>query len=283
MVRGKELNFRQDVPNLKEINPMSTEAVTTAVERVERQVSYVRVRNWLLAALTVSSGAVDVISFLALGKIFTAFMTGNIAFLGMGIARHPGAPPIVSVLASMVGFAAGVYLATKMIKHMSQSAAHECEQATGVMWPRQTTFALGISLLPHLCFLVIWFATSGRPGDNLIPVLLAVWALAMGNQSAAVRQLNVAGIFTTAATATFIFLVGDWANNRPLTSEEHSRLRGVLVSLVIGATAGALLLIHAPIYAPLLPFVITVGVVAIAARVFRNRHPPKISGGRLWA
>jgi hypothetical protein len=93
----------------------------------------------------------------------------------------------------------------------------------------------------------------------------------MGNQSAAVRQLNVGGIFTTAATATFIFLVGDWAYNRTLTSEEHRRLRGVLVSLVIGATAGSLLLIHAPIYAPVLPLVITVGVVAAAASMFRQR------------
>jgi uncharacterized membrane protein YoaK (UPF0700 family) len=257
--------------NLKGINLMSTASVTTPVGRVDRQVTSVRVRNWLLAALTVSSGAVDAISFLALGKIFTAFMTGNFAFLGMGIAGHPGAPRIVSVLASMAGFAGGVYLATKIIRRSSQSAAHEGEQATAVVWPRHTTFALGISLLPHLCFVVIWFATSGRPGDNLIPVLLAVWALAMGNQSAAVRQLNVGGIFTTAATATFIFLAGDWANNRPLTSEEHSRLRGVLVSLVIGATAGALLHIHAPVYAPALPFVITVGVVAMAARVFRCR------------
>ena len=172
----------------------------------------------------------------------------------------------------MAGFAGGVYLATKITKRSSQSAAHEGEQATGVVWTRLTTFALGVSLLPHLCFLVIWFAASGRPGDNLIPVLLAVWALAMGNQSAAVRQLNVGGIFTTAATATFIFLAGDWAYNRPLTSEEHSRLRAVLVSLVIGATAGSLLQIHAPVYAPVLPFLITVGVVAIAARVFLDRH-----------
>ncbi len=250
---------------------MTTVSVTTQVERVDRQVSYVRVRDWLLAALTVSSGAVDAISFLALGKIFTAFMTGNFAFLGMGIAGHPGAPRIVSVLASMAGFAGGVYLGTKIVKRSNQSAAHEGEQPTAVVWPWHTTFALGISLLPHLCFLAIWFGTSGRPGDNLIPVLLAVWALAMGNQSAAVRQLDVGGIFTTAATATFIFLVGDWAYNRPLTSEEHSRLRHVLVSLVIGATAGALLHIHAPVYAPVLPFVITVGVVAIAARVFRCR------------
>ena len=254
---------------------MSTESVTAPLEKVDRQVSHVRVRNWLLAALTVSSGAVDVISFLALGKIFTAFMTGNIAFLGMGIAGHPGALRIVSVLASMAGFAGGVYLATKIVKRSSQSAAHEGAQAAGVVWPRATTFALGISLLPHLCFLVIWFATRGQPGDNLIPVLLAVWALAMGNQSAAVRQLNVGGVFTTAATATFIFLVGDWANNRPLTSEEHSRLRGVLVSLVIGATAGALLLLHAPIFAPLLPLVVTALVVAVAARVFRDGVKPR--------
>jgi uncharacterized protein YacL len=66
-------------------------------------------------------------------------------------------------------------------------------------------------------------------------------------------------------------VVGDWAYNRPLTSEEHSGLRGVLVSLVIGATAGALLLIHAPFYAPVLPLVVTALIVAIAAKVFRNR------------
>jgi uncharacterized membrane protein YoaK (UPF0700 family) len=171
---------------------MSTEFVTTQVERVDRQIIYVRVRNWLLAALTVSSGAVDAITFLALGKIFTAFMTGNIAFLGMGIAGHPGAPRIVWVLASMAGFAGGVYLATKITKRSSQSAAHEGEQATAVVWPRKTTFALRISLLAHVCFLVIWFATSGRPGDNLIPVLLALWALAMGTRAPLFANLTLA-------------------------------------------------------------------------------------------
>jgi uncharacterized membrane protein YoaK (UPF0700 family) len=259
------------VPELQRNQSVSTQSVTASLGKVDRQVTYVRARNWLLAALTVSSGAVDAISFLALGKIFTAFMTGNIAFLGMGLAGHPGAPRIVSVLASMAGFAAGIYLATTIVKRSSQSGAHEGEQATAVVWPRQTTFVLGISLLPHLCFLVIWFATNGQPSDNLIPVLLAVWALAMGKQSAAARQLNVGGIFTTAATATFIFLVGDWAYNRPLTSEEHSRLRGVLVSLVIGAIVGSLLLIHAPVFAPVFPFVVTVLVVATAAWVFQDR------------
>jgi uncharacterized membrane protein YoaK (UPF0700 family) len=92
----------------------------------------------------------------------------------------------------------------------------------------------------------------------------------MGMQSAAVRQLNIGGVFTTAATATFIFVFGDYANHRPLTSDEHRRLRGVLISLFIGATAGGLLLIHAPILAPVLPLVITVAVVVTAAKAFRD-------------
>ena len=72
---------------------MSTASVTTPVGSVDREFASVRVRHWLLAALTVSSGAVDAISFLALGKIFTAFMTGNVAFLGMGAYRHAFANP----------------------------------------------------------------------------------------------------------------------------------------------------------------------------------------------
>jgi uncharacterized membrane protein YoaK (UPF0700 family) len=258
--------LRAELKGMNRMNLMSTESVTTSVGRADRQVSYVR---WLLNALTVSSGAVDAISFLALGKIFTAFMTGNIAFLGMGIAGSAGAPRIVSVLASMAGFAGGIYFATRIVTPSRQPAAHEGEEPTAVVWQWRTTVALGVSLLAHLSFVLIWFATSGRPGDSVIPVLLAVWALAMGMQSAAVRKLNVGGVMTTAATATFIVLASEWANNRPLTSDEHRRLRGVLVSLIIGATAGGLVLVHAPIYAPVLPFVITVGVVATAAKAFR--------------
>jgi len=254
---------------------MSTNSVTTAVGKVEGEINYVSVRNGLLNALTISSGVVDAVSFLALGKVFTAFMTGNFAFLGMAIATTTGLttygvvpPRVISVLAALAGFAVGVFLATKIVR---QHAPHDVEQPTGVVWPARTTAALGISLLAHLCFVLIWFATSARPGDNIIPVLLATWALAMGMQSAAVRNLNVGGIFTTAATATFICLFGAVANGVPLTGDERRRMRGVLVSLAIGATVGGLLLIHAPIYAPVLPLVITVGVVVTAASVFRHR------------
>ena len=82
----------------------------------------------------------------------------------------------------------------------------------------------------------------------------------------------------TAATATFIFLVGDWANRNSLTSDEHSRLRGVLVSLFVGATIGGWLLLHAPVYAPVFPFVVTALVVATAAWTFRHGDQARAEG-----
>ena len=195
-------------------------------------------RNLLLDGLTLSSGAVDAISFLGLGKVFTAFMTGNIAFAGMLLAGSPVAPRIGLLLASMGGYAAGIYLATRIIVRGSQP--------TTLVWPRATTVALGVSLLPHVGFALIWFANGGKPDATVMPVLLALWAMAMGMQSAAVRTLHVEGVFTTAATATIIFLAGD-ITNWSATVVERRRFAGVLVSLFVGATAGGLLLVHAHI------------------------------------
>jgi uncharacterized membrane protein YfcA len=56
------------------------------------------------------------------------------------------------------------------------------------------------------------------------------------------------------------------------TVAERRRLAGVLVSLFLGATAGGVLLVHAHIHAPILPFAITVAVVATAAVVLRERR-----------
>src|SRR5260370_20636733 len=131
----------------KGIKLMST--ITTTTESIERQISHVGVRNWLFDGLTFSSGSIDSISFLGLGKVFTAFMTGNVAFLGMGIAGNP-APRVVSVLASMVPFALGIYLATRI----------SGEQKSGVILSPPTTFVLGVSLLAHLGFTAFWSANT---------------------------------------------------------------------------------------------------------------------------
>jgi uncharacterized membrane protein YoaK (UPF0700 family) len=236
---------------------MQTEIVT----KIQRRAVELTVRDLLLNALTVSSGAIDAISFLALGKVFSAFMTGNIAFLGLRVAGASNAPGVVAILVSMAAFAAGVYLSTRIVKGSENSG----------IWSQRVTVALGISLIAHAVFLVVWFASNGQPSVDVAHVLLGSWAFAMGMQSAAVRTLHVDGVFTTAATATIIYLAGD-LTNWSATVAERRRLAGVLVSLFIGATASGLLLVHAHIYAPVLPFAITVVVVATAATLLRERR-----------
>jgi len=226
-----------------------------------------RVRDLLLSSLTISSGAIDAISFLALGKVFTAFMTGNIAFLGLKVSGN-SAPDIVSILVSMLAFAFGVVVSTRIVRSIKDP----------VFWSHLVTVALSVSLIAQAIFVAVWFGVDGRPSTNIIHYLLGFWAFAMGVQSAAVRRLHVEGVFTTAATATFIFLAGD-ITNWSATAVERRRLTGILISLFIGATAGGLLLIHAPIYAPVLPFAINVIVVTIAAIFFRRQvesHVPQV-------
>jgi len=62
----------------------------------------------------------------------------------------------------------------------------------------------------------------------------------------------------------------------PISGEERFRLTGVLASLLIGATAGGLLVMHAPIFAPMFPFVITAIVVALALKAFGHREDRRV-------
>ncbi len=217
-------------------------------------------RDLLLSGLTFSSGAVDAISFIALGKVFTAFMTGNIAFLGLQLTGA-GGPAWTLVLLAMAGFSAGIYLGTLIVKPKGQPGAE--------VWPRRVTLALGASLLWQVAFLTLWFAVHGRPDAHATHWLLGFWGAAMGMQSAAVRSLHVEGVFTTAATATFIFVMGDLATHAE-SPEVRLRLWGVLVALLLGALAGGFLLVHALILAPVLSFAVTALVVSVAAVVFRE-------------
>ena len=220
-------------------------------------------------ALTLSSGAVDAISFLALGKVFTAFMTGNLVFLGL-LAVGSGTQSVISVVVSIAFFAAGVYLATRIVGPSRGSGA----------WPHRATASLGVTAVAQACFLAVWVAGGGQPPGGVVVVLLALWALAMGIQTGTVLSLGIPGVFTTAATATLTYLMSDVAHPRSSAAEDMRRLAGVLVSLFVGAALGALLLAYARTYAPAFPLVVTVFVVATAATVLRGRAAAADKGER---
>jgi uncharacterized membrane protein YoaK (UPF0700 family) len=207
-------------------------------------------RDLRLIGLTLSSGAIDAISFVALGKVFTAFMTGNFVFLGLGVAEA-GGPDVLRVLMALAAFAAGVYAATRIVNGSRDSGT----------WSPGVTFALAGTVVLEAGFLALWMTVSGRPGTASAVVLIGLMALAMGLQSGAVASLAVKGVFTTAATATVIFVMRDLAAGDS-TATERARLTGVLLALFAGAAAGGLLLVHARPYAPVLPLVVTALTIA---------------------
>ena len=71
----------------------------------------------VLFGLTVATGLIDAVSFLALGHVFTANMTGNVVFLAFALVGAPGlsAPrSAVSLIAFLGGAAVGGRLARRL-------------------------------------------------------------------------------------------------------------------------------------------------------------------------
>jgi uncharacterized membrane protein YoaK (UPF0700 family) len=219
------------------------------------------VRDLFLVALTVASGAVDAISYFGLGKIFSAFMTGNIVFLGFGIAEIEG-PDVIPVLVALSMYAVGAYLGLRF----TTQRAHESG-----LWPPAMTVLLGLVAIAEAFFLVGWLATAGHPSGQIACVFIALLSLAMGIQTAAVRSLGVQGIFTTAGTFTLVAFVGTFAGSR--SRAEMPRLAGVLLGLVVGAVAGGLLFLHVRSYAPVLPLALTILVLLTGWTMQRSRPP----------
>jgi uncharacterized membrane protein YoaK (UPF0700 family) len=216
-------------------------------------------RDLLLVALTVSTGAVDALSWLGLGKVFSVFMTGNLVFLGLRTGGAAG-PSVLRVLAAVAAFAVGALLSARLVRKT---------QDDGEVWPRRVTLALAGALGPQAVFAAVWATVGGHPSSAAGDLLIALSALAMGMQTTAIFSLGVRAVFTTAATATFAVLMGDlsgWTQ----ASGERRRLSAVIVGLFAGVVLGAILVVHALRWAPLFPLGLTALVVAAAARVFEG-------------
>src|SRR3981189_110155 len=240
--------------------------------RVDRQAR----GDVLLVALTVASGAVDAISYFGLGKIFSAFMPANIVLLGFGIAEIEG-PDVVPVIFAIAMFAAGSYLGLRIAtQHPRQSGP----------WPPAMTVLLVLIATAEGAFLVVWLAAGGHPPTKVGDVLIILFSLARGIQTAAVRSLGVQGVFTTAGTFTLVAFAGTFAGSR--SRAEMPRLAGVLAGLIAGAVGGGLLFLHARSYAPVLPLAITVLVIVAGRGLARRtaagggRHRPPTVGNRPW-
>jgi uncharacterized membrane protein YoaK (UPF0700 family) len=210
-----------------------------------------RIRDGLLAVLAFAAGSIDVLSWLALGKVFSAFMTGNVVFLAAGLFAHQAELSLHAALA-LCAFGLGAWATAWLMPREDPS----------VLWPARVTAALVACAVVQLAFWVLWLALGGHPGSTLM-VLLGVLAFAMGIQTAAAVALGVHAVFTTAVTATWTVLVGD-AAHWSATRTERRRLTLVLLGTLLGSLVGSLLLAHLRLWMPLLPILLT-GGVAVAA------------------
>lgn len=181
-----------------------------------------------LLMLTFTTGLVDAVSYLALGRVFTANMTGNVVLLGFGIAGSAGLPvvgPVVSLGAFVLGAAVGGVLVRR----------------TGDRHPVLVARALELEGSVIAAAAILAAATSVHPGDTLAYVLIVLLASPLGFRSAVVRRIAVPDLNTTVVTMTVTGLAAESAVTGG--SGKGSIRRGAAVlAMLVGALAGALLL-----------------------------------------
>jgi uncharacterized membrane protein YoaK (UPF0700 family) len=208
-------------------------------------------RDVLLLLLAAAAGAVDVISFLGLGQVFTANMSGNLVFFGLALGGGAAAQALRSVVA-FACFLAGAAVAAGLRGPLPR----------GRMWSRGVTVALALATVAEAALLAGWIATDGQPGTGAEYGLIAASAVAMGAQSAAV--LSLADVTTTYLTGTMTALMVDAVRGEESPRSAVRRV-GVVVAFVAAAAVAALLLAHARALAPLVPVILMGAVVAAAA------------------
>ena len=196
----------------------------------------VRYRDVLLVVLALTTGALDAVTFVRLGKVFSSVITGNLALLGVAAGRTDAALALNAGLA-LAGYAGGVLLGALI--------AGTPERGQPV-WPVQVSYALATETGLLAAFSGEWLAAGGHPGGASRVALLVLAAAAMGLQSVAVRRLGQ--ISTTYLTSTLTALLTGLALRRK--PEGWARSAGILVTAVAGAALGTLAALNAPDWVP---------------------------------
>ena len=193
-------------------------------------------RDVLLVVLTLTTGALDAVTFIRLGKVFSSVITGNLALLGVAGGRQDTALALNAGLA-LVGYACGV---------MAAGAVAGTPEHGQPAWPVQVTRALAGEFGVLAAFSGEWLAAGGQPGGASRVALLLLAAAAMGMQSAAVRRLGQ--MSTTYLTSTLTGILTDLALRR--RPDDWRRSAGILTMAVIGAVLGALAATRSPRWVP---------------------------------
>jgi uncharacterized membrane protein YoaK (UPF0700 family) len=186
----------------------------------------------LLLGMTVVTGLVDAFSYLSLAHVFVANMTGNVVFLGFGLAGAGNiavTASLVAILGFALGAAAGGRWALPRAPHRGRLLATAATVEAGLV------VAAAVAA-----------QTIGVGGSAVQLTLVSLLAVAMGGQNAVARRLAVPDRTTTVLTLTVTGLVADATS----WSVRFRRLVPI-VAMLGGAFAGGALLHWVSTPAPL--------------------------------
>lgn len=181
-----------------------------------------------LYALTLSTGVVDAVSFLALDRVFTGNMTGNVLFIGFGLVGVGGIP-LLNNLVALLGFMAGTFLCARIIR------GHTHESRLPTINLLVLTISAGFATLVAL----VWAALGKLPEPGLI-VVTALLAVVMGAQAAGVRATGIKDVPTIVITSTLANLAIESHLAGGPGDKWRRRLIAVL-AMIAGAALGALI------------------------------------------
>jgi len=205
-----------------------------------------------LLILTFVTGIVDAVSFLALGQVFAAMQTGNVIFLGLGIAGSSGAPVLAPLLA-LGAFVSGSAVGALLSRPGGPAAGNELHWA----------MTAEIGLLGAAA--VFAALVDVHPGELAAYVLIATLSLAMGLRNTVARSTGDPNLATTVLNLT----LSAFSSPTPtgIASHDELALRGVAIAAILaGAVTGALLL-QASLT---LALAVAAGVVLVAVVVGRG-------------
>ncbi|MEV0387565.1 YoaK family protein [Nonomuraea sp. NPDC050643] len=205
----------------------------------------------LLIPLALVTGLVDAVSYLGLGRVFVANMTGNIVFLGFALAGDPYLSKWASPLA-LASFVTGAWSAGQVTRRMGE--ARRAFAAATTVHAALVAAALVVALL------------AGHEGAGARAALIGLLGCGMGLQNASVRGLAVPDLTTNVLTTTLTGLAAD------VPGRAAFRRFVSIVAMFLGALAGAALhLTVGPVPAVAAALVLLTSIALIAHR--HSRHP----------
>lgn len=204
-----------------------------------------------LLSLTAGTGVIDAVSYLGLGHVFVANMTGNIVFLGFAANRSSGLSASLALIA-LAAFMFGALL--------GGAAGHRF--AGSRVWP-------GSVLIVQTVMLGVVAALGAALGMAALgrPVVVAILGCAFGLQNSTVRRMAVADLTTTVLTLTVTGLAADSKVAGGPGAKPVRRVASI-VTMLAGAAAGALLVqVSVPLTIGAASLCVLVGAVLLLPEV----------------